>query len=537
MSKYLLTASQAKHADRRTSEVIGLPGAVLMERAALGIKEEILNRIYPEDHVLLICGSGNNGGDGFAAARLLMKEGCHADVLFVGKPEKCSDLCAMQKRVYENLGGRVFTPEERAGQSDAANLLGQYDLLVDALFGIGLTRPLEGSISELVQTMNDSGVPILAVDIPSGVNASDGRVMEQASMTSADTAAAVKAQVTVTFDFYKLGQFVYPGCEYCGEVICKNAGIEPAPDWAEAPAFFLEDEDIQKLLPKRKARSNKGTYGKALIIAGCEAMPGAAMLCSESAYRTGCGLVKLITDEKQIGVCSTRLPEAIYGTRGTDKELEEAVNWAGAVAIGPGLGKDKWAVNAVNVLLHTGAQEHSDEAMSDSKKPKPGLVLDADALNILAEQLKAEDPCLKLGKQMVLTPHPGEMSRLTGKSVKEILADPAGVAKTFAKERECIVLLKDARTVITDGVRVCINTTGCSGMATGGSGDVLTGMIVSLMAQGLPPFEAACLGAYLHGKAGEAAAAEKGDAGMLAGDLISVGIAGLWDASAEGAFS
>ena len=486
--KTLTSGMQMRCFDQYTINTIGIPSMVLMEQAANAVTEELVKAYRNCSCVLAVCGSGNNGGDGFAIARLLLMRGYRAEVFLVGNPAHMTEQCRDQQQIFLNLGGTVHTK--------AMPDLRQYDVLVDALFGVGLSRPVEGIYSKVIQAMNDSGIPAVAVDLPSGISADDGRVLQ----------TAVRADMTVTFSFLKRGHLLYPGREYAGNVVLRDVGIVRIPD--EDTGFYCaEKEDIRRFLPSRLRRSNKGTYGKAVLAAGNKGMAGAAVLGALAASRSGCGLVQTVSHDLNRVILQSRVPEAIF--TGWDDFADEAVRerclrTAGSIGVGPGLGTD----DAGLALLQNILRERGDLP----------LVLDADALNLLSrgDLLNREGKCLE---NCVITPHPGEMARLCGCTVKDVLSDPVSIASSFASERKLTVVLKDASTVITDGSAVWLNSTGCSGLSCGGSGDVLTGLLTGLLAQKMPVMQAAVTAVYLHGLAGEIASSEKGVRGMTAADL------------------
>ena len=481
--RYLLNSTQMKACDRYTIEQKGMPSAVLMERAALAVTEEILRYFPDQKRVLVLCGSGNNGGDGFAVARLLLLAGVRAEVCFAGQERSLTEDAALQKKIFENYGGKLC----RNPQFE------EYTLLVDALFGIGLSRAVEGAYAALLREAAASGLPVVAVDMPSGISADTGAVM----------GTALRADLTVTFAFAKPGQILYPGTEYCGTLKVRDIGVAN-PLFADV-AFIYEKEDLFRLLPKRSRRSNKGTYGKVLVAGAGPGMAGAAALCGRGAYRTGCGLVRLLAADDCRTALQTLLPEALYTAWSEAEEeadLAGLVGWADVIAVGPGLGRSRKAERFLQRVLEIW---------------NGPLVLDADALNLLAAHPEYHG---KTSARIIVTPHPGEMSRLTGLPVGAILEDIPGTAGRYAKEHALVCVLKDARTAVADGARLYLNTSGNDGMAVGGSGDVLTGILCGLLAQGMAEYEAACLGVYLHGLCGDAARERLGARSMLASDLI-----------------
>lgn len=480
--KYLLNSAQMKACDSYTINEKGIPSAVLMERAALAVVEEIHSSFPERKRVLVLCGSGNNGGDGFAIARLLLLAGVQADVYFAGKETSLTEETALQKKIFENYHGKLCRNPE----------FGEYTLLVDALFGIGLSRKVAGSYASVLQAAGNSGLPVVAVDMPSGISADTGEVM----------GTALRADVTVTFAFAKTGQILYPGADYCGRLVVRDIGITALEGLRKEAVFTYEKDDLRRL-PGRISRSNKGSYGKVLLIGGAPGMAGAAVLSGRAAYRTGCGLVRVFASECCRNVIQGLLPEALYTswTEVSPDELSGLLDWADVIGIGPGLGKS------------AEAEAFLSQVLTQWTGP---LVVDADGLNLLAahpEYLPKE--C----RNIIVTPHPGEMSRLTGRPISAILEDIPGTARDYACAGRMICVLKDARTAVSDGRQVYLNTSGNDGMAVGGSGDVLTGIICGLLAQGMPEYEAACMGVYLHGLCGDGARVRLGARSMLASDI------------------
>lgn len=492
--EYILSGEEMKACDSRTIAFFGVPSAVLMERAALACADVLCGEESAFDltSVLAVCGSGNNGGDGFAAARILHERGVPVTVLFVGNEEKRTQETKLQQKICENYGINICRNTD----------LSEYTCIVDALFGVGLSREVSGTYREWIEKINESKAKVLCVDVPSGVCADDGRVL----------GCAVKGDVTVTFGFRKLCHLLYPGAELCGKVLLADIGITER-SLEEKPKARAVAKDCLSWMPKRRADSNKGTYGRALIAAGTKNMSGAAYMAAKAAYRIGTGLVRILTEECNRLSIQTLLPEAVMDTLSTEADAKEpcredsytalgAAHWAKAVCIGPGYGTRAWKKRLMEQMIH---------GMSCP------LVLDADALNLLADTPEYLDT---ISVPVIITPHPGEMARLLHTSVEEVTADPAGICLRFAGEHRVICVLKGARTVISDGETLWINETGNHGMATGGAGDVLAGIITGLLAQGCQPLPAAILGVYVHGLAGNAAKKENSARGMLAGEII-----------------
>jgi len=485
--KYLVDSKEMKQLDKNTIEYFGIPSLVLMERAALSVYGEIKKRFGLDKHILIICGAGNNGGDGLAIARLLFLDGYFVHIYMPMHPAKMTEETKCQYQTGEKYGIPIVEKPEM-----------DYDIIIDALFGIGLSRPLEGEFKELIGWCNKGKAVRIAVDMPSGISADTGAVLGEAFL----------ADMTVTFGFAKAGQMVYPGAGFCGKLIVADIGIDDKSMLDTLPSLCcLEDSDISEKFPKRKKDSHKGSFGKVLVIAGSNTMAGAAWFSGKGAYLSGCGLVEIFTPEKNRDILLTKLPEAIvtdYSQDSLDVSLlREKIDWADVILAGPGIG-----------LSHT-AEVIIKEVLSQKEKP---VVLDADGLNIIA----ANPSLLKKTKaDVVITPHLGEMSRLTGREISQIKENLIHSAKSFAEKYHVVCVLKDARTVIASQENCCINPTGCNGMASGGSGDVLSGLIAGILAQNKTPMEAAALGAYIHGKAGEDAARLQGNASMLASDILN----------------
>ncbi len=496
--KYAVTAAEMKAYDADTIERIGLSSEVLMERAALSVVEELKKNGQKTDKILVVAGCGNNGGDGIAIGRMLLLQGRKADIYLAGAREKCTSETRHQLEILENLGFSTLSKIEDA----------EYDMIVDALFGIGLSRDVTGFYQELVEDINERrkhGSFVCAVDIASGICADTGKIL----------GCAVKADLTVAFAFAKRGQLFYPGKEYTGKLVVKDIGITEK-SFAEGPpgAYYYEPEDLGKLLPQRRKDGNKGSFGKVLVVAGSEGMSGACLLCSKAVFRMGAGMVKVITPECNKYLLQQMLPEAMlytYAEQPEDNQVKESVVWADVVVIGPGLSMDKNARLLMKYILE------------GEERP---MVVDADGLNLLAEIDELHALAVKRGKEgsrpMIFTPHPGELVRLCKVGMEEYKKKRIHLLKQVSETYHCIIAGKDAVTLTVSPKKdtaVIVNNSGTDGMATAGSGDVLAGVIAALLAQGMEGMQAASLGVYIHGLAGEAAAGEWGRRGMLAGDI------------------
>lgn len=466
--------------ERAFMEGTQYPSLLLMEHAAQAVADELARLIPAGSRVLFVCGGGNNGGDGCAAARLWLQRGGKADVWLLKNPRQMMGDAGINACLLSSCGASV-----NVLYGEAPDIAPDCAAIVDAMFGTGLARPLEDAALAAARQINESGLPVIAVDIPSGVDGATGKTLGE----------AVRADVTVTFHRAKHGHMLHPGRALCGRLVIADIGI--LSDWDGAAGYdVLEAADAAALLPVRGADGHKGTFGHVLTVAGSEGMAGAACLCAKAALSSGCGLVTAacaypVMLPLQIGVPCAMAKAVSDGAAIGAKSAQKLMTLAkdkDALAIGPGLGVSEETWRAVGPLVA-------------GDMPK---VVDADALNMLAKYSG------QVGKNTVLTPHPGEMARLCEVSVAEVIASPVEFARELSRLTGACVLLKGATTVIVQGEDVCLNITGCNAMATGGSGDVLTGVIASLMAQGMASYDAARAGAYYHGKAGEAAQEKQG---------------------------
>ena len=527
--KYLLTGTQMKQADNWSIHYFGMESLVLMERAALCAAQHILSVRKP-GKAFFLCGMGNNGADGLAMARILSQNGWKVRIIAVGEEYKSTKEWRYQKMLLEKMGIPITKfPSEPEREEEVEWKLGllhlysQADVYVDALFGVGLNREVTGVLRAAIEAWNtkkkEYGAYGVAVDICSGLDAGSGQIL----------GACIEADVQITFGYRKVGQFVYPGASMAKKTIVCDIGFpEEAYRHIDGLPFEeLEQEDVVRLLGERCPWGNKGTFGRVVILAGSKGMAGAAYLSALAAYRTGAGLVEVITPECNRLILQQLLPEAVLCCipEGADEEaVKELVNGelskAKAIVIGSGLSTDPLAEQLLALVLAWNASVNEKTKLDDNRCP---IVMDADALNLLAKkaekQRKAGEEIAPLGFHVILTPHPGELGRLLGISTKEVTADLAACAEALKNQFGCICVCKDARTVIYTQWKRYLNLTGNSGMATGGSGDVLTGIIASLAAQGLKASEAAALGVWLHGAAGDEAAKEKSPYSMIARDL------------------
>lgn len=505
LMEYVLTSAEMKASDKAAIETYGIDSLVLMERAALQTVKVILDRFGLDIYVGVMAGNGNNGGDGIAIARILREEGIRAEINMIGDLSKLSDETTVQIETAKKLHIPIYYGVEHT----------LYDVIVDAMFGIGLTREVEGAYRKAVEAINASKAKVVAVDIPSGVNADDGSIM----------GCAVKADITVTYAYRKLGLMLYPGASCAGEIICAPIGIpKEVTQNKRTGVVTFTDVKNDLHLPERNPSGNKGTFGKVLLIAGSRTMGGACFLSALSAYRAGAGMVRIFTAVDNRESLLKKIPEAIVDTyqdqvgdtEGLAISLEESntllsgVEWADVVAIGPGISVSKKAKAILSVIL----------AVCD----KP-MVLDADALNILSQDEKLlrnlEYGHKKYDNDVIFTPHIGEFARLLKCPTTMIKKDLLCCCKTFTKKYDVSLVCKDARTIVAKrGKLTYLNSSGNDGMATAGSGDVLTGITAGYLAQGCSGFEAAVMGTYTHGLAGDLARKKTSAYYIMAQDII-----------------
>ncbi len=493
--------------DRRAMEEFGIPGLVLMENAGRCCVEEIIRHFghLEGKRALILAGKGNNGGDGHVIARLLLGQGWQVTLLVLAQREQIRGDAAMNLELLPHDLPRFRTGEAELSSLHAADFR-QADLIVDAMLGTGLNSDLTGIYREAVRLVNDSGRPVVAVDIPSGIHGSSGRVL----------GSAVKADLTVTFACPKLGHVLYPGAEQAGRLVVKDIGIPPAL-LEQAPGFkYLDEESMAPLLHRRDRQGHKGNYGHCLFIAGSTGKSGAAALCANAAVRAGSGLVTLGVPERLNPILEVKTTEAMtvplpdsgdgHLAGRAFHEIVRLLEGRDVLAIGPGIDRRPETVELVRNLAET---------------VELPMVIDADGLNALATDMTV----LKWNRSTatVLTPHPGEMARLLGAPLPPEQADRIQLCREFATSHDVYLVLKGARTIVAspDG-SIAINSSGNPGMASGGMGDVLTGIIAALIGQGHEVWEACCLGVFIHGHAADLVARDKGEVGITATDVVEM---------------
>ena len=500
----ILDRDAMREVDRTAIEELGIPSMVLMENAAIGLADAI-GEAYPVvSSAAIFCGPGNNGGDGLALARHLSIRGYQVEVYVITGGKPLQGDARLQLGICQNqpLAIKEYGPGDPIDDAiDSANRL---DLVVDALFGTGLARPLADHYATLVEAINLLPIPCVAVDIPSGLDGSSAAIV----------GPHIQAELTVTFAAPKIAHVMLPAAEVVGEVVVADLGIPTRLiEDAGGSLHLLEDRELVGLLPARALTSHKGDYGHALIVAGSVGKSGAAILAARAAVRAGTGLVTVATPEPvtqtvDLGSLeSMTLPLEMNSNGGLGESSLQAILIAlegkQTLAVGPGLGTDPTTIQVVRSLV---------------ERAEVPLVLDADGLNAFAGRI--EELANSEGER-VLTPHPGELARLLQVGVDDVQGDRLASAASAAALTRSVVVLKGHQTLIADpGGLIFVNPTGNPGLATGGSGDVLTGVITGFLSQGLQPLQAACLGVFIHGLAGDRVAAERGQEVLIASDLL-----------------
>ncbi len=501
----IVSVDEMRGIDRRATEIFGISSLILMENAGIRVADAAMNLIQAaHPMVAIVAGKGNNGGDGLVAARHLMNAGIQVEVFVSGDQIDMTRDCAANYQILENMKAPIYHLQDQGSLDRFSWAAANADLIIDALFGISYRPPLRDLDAQVVSIINEHRRPVLAIDIPSGVEADSGRI----------SGGAIQADWTVTLALPKMGLFIEPGRSRAGKVTVADISI---------PGSLLSDKAIKNNLltesmmnqhfRPRPAESHKGNYGHVVVIGGSMGMTGAVMLTSAAALSAGAGLVTAAIPESLepvvaaglMEVMTMPLPETRDKAVGIEAlpVIENLLGIASVCAIGPGLSRYPEAAAIIRFVL---------------ERSGIPIVIDADGLNALGQDIGV------LGKRqvpIVLTPHPGEMARMLGTSIEHVQSNRLEAAKRAAGEWGVTIVLKGSRTIIAEpGGETYINTTGNPGMATAGSGDVLTGIISSLIGQGLRPHIAAAAGAYLHGKAGDAVRECRGERGMVAGDLV-----------------
>jgi hydroxyethylthiazole kinase-like uncharacterized protein yjeF len=507
IAMYIVTADEMREMDRQTIESFGLPGRILMENAGLGTTRILLDRFdhLSDINVGVVAGRGNNGGDGFVIARYLVQKDIPVTVYLLGTKDQVGGDAESNLKLLEPLNVTVKEIENAEQFENQKSPLHQHSLWVDAIFGTGLNSDVRGYFKDVIEFINQSNKPVLSVDIPSGLNADTGQ----------PCGISVCAHATATFGFAKIGHMTFPGVSYTGDLDVVDIGIPPHIVKSVNPLqVLLTPELICKKLAPRAPDTHKGDTGHLLVVAGSTGKTGAAAMTATSAIRSGAGLVTLGVPKQLNPIVETLVVEAMtWPLPDTDEglldesafdEIMGLLSGKQALALGPGIGISK----GIRSLLRRIVKECSVP-----------MVIDADGLNALAGYT---DILTEAMAPIILTPHPGEMARLVNATPREIQKDRVSSARHFSQQFNVHLVLKGARTVIAhpDG-SVFINPTGNSGMASGGMGDVLTGMIAGFLSQGYAPESAAHLGVYLHGSGADDLAENKGPVGFLASEVMN----------------
>jgi len=504
----LVTATEMQEMDRLAIEEVGIPGVVLMENAARGATRIFLDHFQPlrGAHMVLLCGRGNNGGDAYVMARYLHQGAFKVSVIVLSDLHRISGDALINLDIIRRLGIRVLEAPGPEAWDQCRPLISTCDYIVDGILGTGLKSPVMGFYREVIEKINASRKPIMAVDIPSGLNADTGQIM----------GTAVRADLTVTFGFPKVGQVLFPGADLVGRLARVDIGIPDAvAERVTARYRMIEADDFRHFHESERRDVHKGERGHLLVLAGSTGKTGAAAMTSLGALRAGAGLVTLgiprslnpVLEAKLTEAMTYPLPETPDGTLSLEAEKEIKGLMAGktALALGPGLSTHPETAALVRKIL--------------ASCPLP-MVIDADGLNALSEDVGVLKGCR--GK-VVLTPHPGEMGRLAGVESARVQGDRLGTAAAFTETYGCLLVLKGARTLVAEPQGVIhVNPTGNPALASGGSGDVLTGMIGGFLARRWPLSQASLAGVYLHGLAADALAEEMGQTGILPSELLSV---------------
>ncbi|MCD4749804.1 MAG: NAD(P)H-hydrate dehydratase [Thermoanaerobaculales bacterium] len=498
-----------READRHTIEDLGVPSLVLMENAATGLVDAVREKFPAARHILILCGPGNNGGDGLAAARHFANGGHRVRILLLADPNDLSRDAAKNLELARAfaLDLTIVPNDDIENVRSALQGPTRPDIVIDALLGTGLARPLGGRLARVSEMLGEAGIPIVAVDVPTGLNGSRAQI----------PGPAVHADLTVTFGALKICHTLPPACELCGEIAVVDIGIPPSAVESNSSTWWVEAEDIALMLPNRAAAGHKGTFGHLLLVAGAKGRGGAAAMAAKAAVAGGSGLVTVAVPDPVLSVVDGACLEAMTLALPADGDseaagpgsLQEVFPRMSAVAAGPGLGTNGGARETVMMLI------------DDWVGP---LLLDADGINLLSghpERLAHHNG------PTVLTPHPGELGRLLDRPTSEVIDDRLAAAREAAKRSGAVVVAKGYRTIIADPEgRAWIIPTGDHHLGTGGSGDVLTGLLGALLAQGLDPARAALVGCWLHGRAGELGG-ESWPAAVPASELPSL-VAAAW---------
>ena len=502
----VVTAQEMRQIDQQAIEHIGIPGAVLMEHAGTAVVRAIRQHFPECQRIAVIVGKGNNGGDGLVVARQFAHAGQPVQIFLVSPPESFAGDALTNLQIAQNLNLPITSVLAEDELEAAKSQIASVDLIVDSIFGTGLRGGVHGFIGDIITYINKTERPVIAIDLPSGLSADTGMA----------EGACIQASYTVAMGLPKRGNLIQLGATFTGKLEVADIGFPPSViDTQNIQINWTQPSDAARILPPRPIHSHKGTYGRVYVVAASTGMTGAAALTSTGALRVGAGLVTLgapkslnpILEVKLTEAMTVPLPETAEGSLALEAKshiIETVERTKSVLAIGPGLSQHPETVALVHSLIR------------ESNAP---IVIDADGVNALS---KSKEILSSLSPQTVLTPHPGEMARLIGGTVEALERERVGIAQRFAETHNITLVLKGAPTVIARGNgEVWINSTGNAGMATGGMGDILTGLIAGLIAQKVSPFDAAVLGVYLHGLAGDIVAESIGMHGLMAGDVLN----------------
>ena len=497
--EYLVSSEEMQRYDSNTISEFKVPALILMEQAALSCLQNILDIPCSNKNVLILAGKGNNGGDAMALARLLMQNSYKVTVCIVSNSfdlEKgFSDSAKIQYEIIKSMEIPVVTklPDD------------SYDIIIDGIFGVGLNRPIQGNVADIIKMVNQYHGHKISLDVPSGVDATTGNIHH----------IAFKADTTITFAFLKRGLYLLPGAKFAGKIVKASIGVTPESFLDKPPVMYTLTGSIHDYLPKRDSFGHKGTFGKILLVAGNKEIGGAAILAGRASLISGCGMLRILTHKEHKGNIITTMPEAMVDGYDTLQDaidyLKIGLAWADVIAIGPGMGMDAISEEILKIII------------KESRKP---MVLDADAITILSNEdfyfsLKALQDKDESKRDIILTPHPVELARICHCDKGNILENGLQLAIDLAKDLHAVIIKKDANTIICDGTQLALNMGGNSGMATAGSGDVLCGITAAIMALHLPVFDTAVISVYLHSLAGKYAVREKNEYSLIASDIIN----------------
>jgi NAD(P)H-hydrate epimerase len=510
----VVTKDEILKIDEWAIKGIGIPRALLMENAGRSVAQCIVSEFGRVKRACVVAGKGNNGGDGSVCARHLSARGVEVQIFLLCKRAELSGDAAQNLELAEKVGVEI---NEITNLSKLEPALKESDVVVDSIFGVGFSGVVKDAFAEAIELINDAkSKKVVSVDVPSGLDVDSGSFGSH----------CVRANMTVTFSYPKAGLLLYPGIDFVGKLVVADIGIPRTNPVVKADAAsavpkgktkiemsdVIDADLVASKLPVRKASAHKGSCGEVFVLAGSEGMTGAAVLSSKSALRAGAGLVRAGVPEKLASNFDSVVPEVITVplSQGSlaGKKILDNYRQSSAIAIGPGLSTQKDVVDLVKNVLRSIGREGR----------KIPVILDADGLNAIAD-----DPGIlkEVKSDVVITPHPGEMSRLVKKSISDVLSDRLGIAKDFSSRHGVVVVLKGARTlVVSPSGESWVNITGNPGMASAGMGDVLTGAIAGLAAQGLNSFDASLCAVFIHGMAGDVMASVKGERGLIASDLI-----------------